>query len=423
MTDDIHDDATPAGTAVPERLAYTSPPALMTAVVLSIVLLSFAMFGWYALGKEIRDQITWVQAGTLVFFMLFMIGVMLSVGYSRLWADENGVTVRNGPVLRRYPIERIAGVRLRKGDAWSSLLLKGETELKRTPVLAIQSLEGEAAQRKLIELRRWLVANGATSRDAVVGPEDEPRRWRPTSPEGSHNSALAQQGLDLRILGIEALLRRPSLGGLRGGRGRGSRRRLLRLPAGIDGCVPGCDPSSPRASGGLDRGRSPAFRKEDADRQSKDATDAEPDAPRGERGEWGALEPVDQAQDAIDREVGQSGEVQPDRDGRQPEAHHEGPDAAVPRGEACRDREDDDREGDGDDERDWHAFQSVTWRWVDRGPIVSGPWQSSVPSPSPAPVSRETTARPIRSPGRHSPGCATTRATSGPSSPSAPVGS
>ena len=174
MSEEIRDDGAPTPPEVPQRLAFTSPPALMTAVVLSIVLLSFAMFGWYALGKEIRDQITWIQAATLLFFMLFMIGVMLSVGYSRLWADENGVTVRNGPIMRRYPIERIAGVRLRKGDAWSSLLLKGEAELKRAPVLAIQSLEGEAAEAKLIELRRWLVANGATSRDAVVREEDEP---------------------------------------------------------------------------------------------------------------------------------------------------------------------------------------------------------------------------------------------------------
>ncbi len=165
-------EATPS--EVPERLAYTSRPALMTAVVLSLVLLSFAMFGWYAIGKEIRDQITWLQAATLLFFMFFMIGVMLSVGYSRLWANEDGVTVRNGPILRRYPIDQIAGVRLRKGEAWSALLIKGESELKRKPVLAIQSLEGEGAQRKVIELRRWLVQHGATSRDVVIRPEDQP---------------------------------------------------------------------------------------------------------------------------------------------------------------------------------------------------------------------------------------------------------
>lgn len=167
-------DGEPTDDQVPERLAFTSPPALMTGVVLSIVLLSCAMFGWYILGPEIRAQVTWVQAATLLFFVFFMIGVMLSVGYSRLWADESGVTVRNGPILRRYRIDQIAGVRLRKGDAWSYLLIKAPDELKRKPVLAIQSLEGESGQRKLIELRRWLVAHGATSRDAVLGPDDEP---------------------------------------------------------------------------------------------------------------------------------------------------------------------------------------------------------------------------------------------------------
>lgn len=160
--------------ALPERLVYTSPPALMTAVVLSIVLLSFAMFGWYAIGKAIREQITGLQAATLLGCLFIMIGIMLSVGYSRLWANEDGISVRNGPILRRYPIDEIAGVRLRKGDAWCSLLMKNGSELKARPVLAIQSLEGDAAQRKLVELRRWLVAHGATSRDIVIRREDEP---------------------------------------------------------------------------------------------------------------------------------------------------------------------------------------------------------------------------------------------------------
>lgn len=173
MTGDLDGgDRTPP--AVPERLSYTSSPALMTAVVLSIVLLSFAMFGWYAIGKEIREQVTGLQAATLLLCLFFMIGVMLSVGYSRLWANEEGISVRNGPVLRRYPIDQIAGVRLRKGDAWCSLLMKNGSELKARPVLAIQSLEGDAGQRKLIELRRWLVAHGATSRDIEIRPEDQP---------------------------------------------------------------------------------------------------------------------------------------------------------------------------------------------------------------------------------------------------------
>jgi len=161
-------DAAPETASGPERLSYTSPPALMTAVVLSIVLLSASMFGWWAIGEEIRDKITWPQAGTLLFFVFLMIGMMLSIGYSRLWADERGVIVRNGPFIRRFSIAQIAGVRLRPGDAWTSLLIKTDgEELKRQPVLAIQFLEGEAGRRKVVDLRRWLVAQGA-GRDPVA---------------------------------------------------------------------------------------------------------------------------------------------------------------------------------------------------------------------------------------------------------------
>lgn len=147
---------------VPKRLSYTSRATLMTAVVLSVVLLSLAMFGWYAIGPELRAQMTWPQALTLLFFVAVMIAIMLSVGYSRLWAADGQLVVRNGPILRRYPVQDIAGFRLRSGDAWSSVLLKGEDgQLVRKPVLAIQFLEGERAQAKVRELRRWLVANGA----------------------------------------------------------------------------------------------------------------------------------------------------------------------------------------------------------------------------------------------------------------------
>ena len=151
---------------LPERLSYTSPPALMTGVVLSVILMSSALFGWWALGKEIRDRVTWPQAGTLLFFVLAHGGPhavhRLLAGYG---PTRTGVTVRNGLFLRRYRIDEVAGVRLRPGDAWSSLLIKGGHEIRRRPVLAIQFLEGEAAQRKVVELRRWLVDHGATSRD------------------------------------------------------------------------------------------------------------------------------------------------------------------------------------------------------------------------------------------------------------------
>lgn len=163
MTEPVDPDLTPEESAAPATLSYSSPPTMITGVGLALVLLVSAMFGWWALGPEIRSQITWFQAATLLFIVLLMVVIMLSIGYSRLWAADGVVTVRNGPFVRRYNVEDIAGVRLRSGDAWSSLLLKEEGALKRRPMLAIQFLEGESGKRKIAELRRWLKANGATS--------------------------------------------------------------------------------------------------------------------------------------------------------------------------------------------------------------------------------------------------------------------
>lgn len=148
---------------LPERLQFTSVAALVTSIVGSVVLLLAAMWGWYAIGASIRAQVTWPQAATLLFFLVFMIAMMLSIGYSRIWADEDGVVIRNGPVLRKFRIEEVAGLRLRDGDPWAYLLVKHNGGVRRRAVLAIQSLEGARAKRKIRVLRAWLKAKGANS--------------------------------------------------------------------------------------------------------------------------------------------------------------------------------------------------------------------------------------------------------------------
>lgn len=152
--------------SVPKTISYRSVPALVTAVLLSMVLLSGALYAWYAVGKSVRDQISWVQAATLLFFVFAMIGIMLAIGYSHIWAREGEVVIRNGPVMRRFRVEDVVGLRLRKGDPWAYLLVKdpgSEAGYRRRATLAIQSLEGGTATTKVHSLRRWLKANGASS--------------------------------------------------------------------------------------------------------------------------------------------------------------------------------------------------------------------------------------------------------------------
>lgn len=162
-----------AAPKLPERLQFTSVTVLVTSVVGSVVLLLAAMWGWYAIGASIRSQITWFQAATLLFFLVFMIAMMLSIGYSRIWADEDGVVVRNGPLLRKFRIDEVAGLRLRDGDPWAYLLIKHNGGVKRRAVLAIQTLEGAKAKRKIRALRVWLKAHGANSDGVTLEGEQQ----------------------------------------------------------------------------------------------------------------------------------------------------------------------------------------------------------------------------------------------------------
>nr|WP_108871616.1 PH domain-containing protein [Tessaracoccus timonensis] len=171
---DHHDE----GSAEPKSLSYVSVPALLTAIILSMVLLSGALYFWWVLGPSVRAQVSTLQLATLVLFLIVMLAMMLGIGYSHLWAGDGQVVVRNGPFIKHYPIDQIAGLRLRKGDPWAYLLVKDETTetgYRRRATLAIQSLEGEGAQRKVRALRRWLKANGATSGDLRPNEDDAPR--------------------------------------------------------------------------------------------------------------------------------------------------------------------------------------------------------------------------------------------------------
>lgn len=155
-------------------LSFVSIPALATSIVLSMILLSGALYFWYALGPQVRAQVSLVQLLTLCLFLFVMLAVMLTVGYSHLWAGDGEVVIRNGILIRHYKVEEIAGLRLRHGDPWAYLLVKdptSETGVRRRATLAIQSLEGKAAGRKVRRLRRWLVANGASS-EGIKGDAD-----------------------------------------------------------------------------------------------------------------------------------------------------------------------------------------------------------------------------------------------------------
>ena len=152
-----------------DRVVFRSPPVLRTAVSLSVLLVGSSLFGWYMLPLAVRTQFTWPQVATLAFFVLFMVGMMFSLGLSQAVADASGLTVRNCLVTRRHPWAEIEGVTYGSGDAWPYLQL-GATddhpEGRNRMVLGIQRAEGEQAVTRVAQLRALIEAKRPTDSDA-----------------------------------------------------------------------------------------------------------------------------------------------------------------------------------------------------------------------------------------------------------------
>lgn len=110
--------------------------ALLTASVLSAVLLVAAAVGWVALPAEIRELFTPVQLLTLALCVVVMLALMMSIGLSYVRADATGLTFRNG--LRTHHLEwfEVSGLRFTENDPWAYVLTDGDPDQR--PLLGLQ---------------------------------------------------------------------------------------------------------------------------------------------------------------------------------------------------------------------------------------------------------------------------------------------
>lgn len=128
---------------------------MITAVTLSVVLFAAAMIGWFAQPAETRARYTALQAGTLAFFLLFMIGFMLAVGLCWVRADAEGITFRNGLRTHHLAWSEIASIRYRDGDPWAyANLVDGHPSgRERYQLLGIQQTDGRRAAELAARVR------------------------------------------------------------------------------------------------------------------------------------------------------------------------------------------------------------------------------------------------------------------------------
>jgi hypothetical protein len=124
--------------------------ALLTASVLSAVLLAATVVGWVAMPVQTRDLFTPPQLLTLGFFVLVMIGFMMSVGLSVVRADDDGLTFRNGLRTHHLDWDQVAGFRFTENDPWAYVLTDDDPDQR--PLLGLQRTDHERAETALVAL-------------------------------------------------------------------------------------------------------------------------------------------------------------------------------------------------------------------------------------------------------------------------------
>lgn len=132
-------------------LVFRPRRALLTATALSALLVGAAALGWVALPAAVQAQFTGPQLLTLAFFVVVMVGFMMSLGLSYVRADAAGITFRNGLRTHRVAWTEIRGFRFTENDPWAYVLLEGDPEQR--PLLGIQRTDHARAEAAVAALR------------------------------------------------------------------------------------------------------------------------------------------------------------------------------------------------------------------------------------------------------------------------------
>src|SRR3954454_16903862 len=131
--------------------------ARVMSTCVTIALIAVVAVGWFTLDDETRSKFTAFQRGTLVFFGLIYLALMLALVRSRAVAHADRLVVVNGFRRLEDALAQIVGARLPPRAPWVILVLAaGET----ASVLAILASDGARARRALRELKA-LVANAS----------------------------------------------------------------------------------------------------------------------------------------------------------------------------------------------------------------------------------------------------------------------
>lgn len=144
----------------PALLHVRSRATLVTASLVSVLLVVAPVVTWMVLPSDVRDLAVGLDLVSIGLVLLAIIGFIMFLGLSSVRADEQGLTITNGVVRHRYAWHEIVDVRFREGDPWayvSTFRRDSDGDPQRRMVLAIQAPDGDRARLQAARLREiWL---------------------------------------------------------------------------------------------------------------------------------------------------------------------------------------------------------------------------------------------------------------------------
>lgn len=148
----------------PVALPHTFRPlgVRIAACAFGFLLLVVVVVIWFAFSQDVRDQFTFFQRATVVFFGLCGAVAGHALARSRAVAREDSLTVVNGYRSRTYEWSEVVAVSLREGSPWATLDLSDGTTVS---VMGIQGSDGSRAVRHVKLLRALVDQQSRTDRD------------------------------------------------------------------------------------------------------------------------------------------------------------------------------------------------------------------------------------------------------------------
>lgn len=156
--------------SAPERDAevtiFRPQRLLFWCTVFAAVIVVSSLGVWIGLGQTVRAMFTALQIGTLVVFIAFSCGLIMSLGLCVVRATPAGLWWRNGIRTHHLSWGDIRAIRYRPGDPWVYAFTDGaDGDQERLQLMGIQSTDGPAAVQKAEQLKTlW-------RRYAQAGPE------------------------------------------------------------------------------------------------------------------------------------------------------------------------------------------------------------------------------------------------------------